>query len=109
MLLVYIPRFDLFGRVLHSRNRTPTIVIIDIMNSNQHIKTLKTMLHLSPFIRISDCRELFASLSIHRILEAGMIGIKSAVHQNVLRVIQIGDFTRKPMHFAKIFNTTQST
>lgn len=56
------------------------------------------------FIRIGDGGKLLASLPIDWVFETGMVGVQRwPIHKYILRVIQIGDFSRKPVNVAEIF------
>lgn len=55
------------------------------------------------FIVHSDPEELLSSFPIHRIFKTGMIGVQFAsVHQNVLSVVELRNFSRKPRHLVEI-------
>lgn len=56
------------------------------------------------FIWIGDGGELLASLPIDWVFETRMVGVQRwPIHKYILRVIQIGDFSRKPVNVAEIF------
>lgn len=53
----------------------------------------------------SNSKKLFASFPVHRIFEPRMISIElAAIHQNILSIVQLRNFLRKPGHVIEICN-----